>query len=196
VLRFHIALNGVENVTVIEGAAWDAETVMRLEDPHGQVTGGSTRTLEAEAAIVDDPDAPGHRMGLARGDVFAKPLDTWLAEALPVLDRVDLVKLDVEGADLHALRGMADTLARHMPTLFIEDHSIYGYYDRGDLLRLLAKLGYAAQVFTAMLAGGRSAPYIIAHPYGDETPETGAGWYNMQPGEAPYRSRSGKSPAP
>lgn len=152
VLRFHIGLNGLTNVDVIEGAAWDTETVMRLEDPHDQVTGGSTR-------VFVDEDA---------GGVLARPLDDWLADQVPDLDRMDLVKLDVEGADLHALRGMAGTLARFRPMLFIEDHSIYGYYDRDDLLALLESLGYEAQVFTAMLAGGRSAPYVIARPAGAE----------------------------
>lgn len=171
VLKYHLGLNQVGNVEVIEGAAWDAQTILELADPNRQVTGGSTRTL-----------TPSEAQGLGNGGhVHAKPVDVWLAEELPLLDRLDLVKLDVEGADLHALRGMARTLASYRPMLFVEDHSIYGYYDRADLLALLAELGYEPQVFTAMLAGGRSAPYIIARPAGGEGQDPAEAWHGSQP---------------
>lgn len=142
VLRAHIALNSVENVDVVEVAAWDSLTRLSLSDPNGKVNGGSTRVVEAEDATV-----------------VASPLDLVLADVTP-----DLIKLDVEGADLHALRGMRDTLARCKPTLFIEDHSIYGYYELADLTALLAGLDYNAEPFMASLPGGRHAPYIIARP--------------------------------
>jgi len=145
VLRAHIALNDVDNVEVIEVAAWDAETRMSLDDPHRKVTGGSTRVLEADG-----------------GTVQARPLDDVLGDLTP-----DLVKLDVEGADLHALRGMAGTLARARPTLFIEDHSIYGYYPLAELKALLNGFDYGWREITASLPGGRSAPYIVAVPKQD-----------------------------
>jgi FkbM family methyltransferase len=142
VLRAHIALNQVRNVSVVECAAWDSETRLTLDSPHGKVTSGSTRVVTGAA-----------------GAVAARPLDDVLADVIP-----DLIKLDVEGADLHAVRGMADTLARAKPTLFIEDHSIYGYYELADLKALLAELGYDNEEFIAPLPGGRHAPYIIARP--------------------------------
>jgi FkbM family methyltransferase len=147
VLRYHLALNKIQNVTVHQVAAWDERTTLRLSDPHEQVTGGSTRTLAVGEGT----------------EVEAVPLDDVLGDRV---DRIDLVKLDVEGADLHVLRGMAGTLLALRPMLFIEDHSIYGYYDRRDLLGLLEGLAYEPQVFTAMLAGNRSAPYVIARPAG------------------------------
>ena len=103
------------------------------------------------------------------GYVPADRLDVKLAG----LDRLDLVKLDVEGADLHALRGMSGLLARFAPVLFVECHDIYGYYDRADLERTLADLGYgfevAASVPTAWMPGGpdgitRQADYLVARP--------------------------------
>jgi len=48
----------------------------------------------------------------------------------------------VEGADLHALRGMRELIGNHRPVMFIEDHSIYDYYKREDLLALIDELGY------------------------------------------------------
>lgn len=143
VLRYHIALNGIENTEVIEMAAWDEPARLTLSDPNKRITGGSTRVLEGDGGTVE-----------------ALPLDA----VLDGLDRLDLIKLDVEGADLHALRGMAGTLARLRPVLFIEDHSIYGYYELADLIALLESLGYAPHPFTAHLAADRTAPYVIAEP--------------------------------
>jgi len=142
VLRAHIALNDVHNVDVLEAAAWDCHTRLSLSDPNGKITGGSTHVIEGD-------------------DVDALPLDDVLATVNP-----DLIKLDVEGADLHALRGMRNTLARCKPVLFIEDHSIYGYYELADLHALLADLGYDSEGFIAPLPGGQYAPYIIARPRG------------------------------
>ena len=70
--------------------------------------------------------------------VKAEPLDITLGH----LDRLDRLKMDVEGADLHVLRGLRETLARLQPELFIEDHSRYGFYSRNDLNALLLSLGY------------------------------------------------------
>src|SRR5213075_2465556 len=107
-------------------------------------TSGSTRVIEGDGAV------------------HARPLDDVLADVTP-----DLIKLDVEGADLHALRGMRETLARAKPTLFIEDHSIYGYYELADLKALLGELGYDWREIAGFLSDGRSAPYIVATPKED-----------------------------
>jgi FkbM family methyltransferase len=149
VLRAHLDLNAVGNVEVVEVAAWDSDTQLMLADPNGKVTGGSTR---ATADMLEGTYVT----------VAARPLDAVLADVTP-----DLVKLDVEGADLHAIRGLAATLARCKPVLFIEDHSIYGYYGLDDLKTLLGELGYGFREITASLPGGRHAPYIIAAPKED-----------------------------
>jgi FkbM family methyltransferase len=145
VLRAHIALNDVENVDVLEMAAWDSQTRLGLSDPKGAVTSGSTRVGEDSNGTVD-----------------ALPLDDVLFAVNP-----DLIKLDVEGADLHALRGMRDTLARCTPALFIEDHSIYGFYQRAELEAVLHDLGYNwREVHGYQSADGQmvQAPYLICTP--------------------------------
>lgn len=118
----NIELNGITNVSVFCVAAWDEPIILHLESPNHQDRDGSMRVL------------PGLGEVIVRGE----PLD----EVLPELDRVDLIKLDVEGADLHALRGMQGIIAKHRPTMFIEDHSIYGFYRRSDLMSLLDEFGY------------------------------------------------------
>lgn len=71
------------------------------------------------------------------------PLDGYVA----VLKhpRVDFVKLDIEGAELHALRGMQAALAVHRPLLSVE---VYAEWMRGfgetprDLTQFLRGAGY------------------------------------------------------
>ncbi len=53
-----------------------------------------------------------------------RALDSVLAER-PGVDRVDLVKLDVEGAELGVLRGAEKVLRRHRPRLLIELHEFH-----------------------------------------------------------------------
>lgn len=129
-LRRHLAMNDISNVTVVQLAAWDSWTHLRLDDPNGQVEGGSMRTV---------PSANGDG-----GTVPAGRLDE--IPELTDIGRLDLVKLDVEGADLHALRGMAGLLARYRPALYVECHDIYGYYTRAELEDTLTELGYTWEV--------------------------------------------------
>jgi FkbM family methyltransferase len=153
-LRRHIAMNDLGNVEVLEMAAWDRDENLVLSDPNGQAEGGSTRVLPAGEAPAQ-----------ARG----RRLDAVLEAVL----RIDLVKLDVEGADIHAIEGMAGLLERCRPVLLIEDHSIYGYYDRADLEAALERLGYGWEVAHSgetvwMPDGVRDVPvlgeYLLARP--------------------------------
>jgi FkbM family methyltransferase len=150
VLRANIAINHLEHkVAVFEVAAWDRAELLRLEDPNGKERGGSTRVLPAD------------RGGPA---IQAGPLD-WLLADEP---EIGLVKLDVEGADLHALRGMRGLLARTRPSLFIERHDQYGYYHVDELYLLLASMDYDWQDGPTYMG----AKYLICQPA--ETPHWGA----------------------
>jgi FkbM family methyltransferase len=138
-LRQHLALNNIDNVTVIELAAWDAEATLELDDPNHRLAGGSTRTLMPGDTWrnAKEGETPGQLNPVL---VNAGRLDA--VSALVKLDRLDLIKLDVEGSDLHALRGMAELLTRYRPALLVECHDRYGYYTTEDLDEVLTELGY------------------------------------------------------
>jgi FkbM family methyltransferase len=158
-LRRNIAMNDLGGkISVNEIAAWDEGAMLRLEDPYNQVAGGSTRVLPL-------------RDGPLNGDgvVMAARLD----EVLASVDRLDLVKLDVEGADIHAIDGMAGLLERYRPALFVELHDIYGYYTRAELEACLERVGYAWEVAhtvpTTWMPDGesdvvRQADYLLCTP--------------------------------
>ncbi len=163
-LRRHLAINDIANVTALNLAAWDEDTWVQLENPDRREDGGGVRVVAAGSP--------------ATAVIPAVRLDSNAAVlgALAEFGRLDLVKLDVEGADIHVLRGLAGLLARYRPVLVIEDHSLYGYYDRADLEETLTGLGYEFEVAASVpsnfqpgvgiLDHSRPADYLLARPAG------------------------------
>lgn len=58
------------------------------------------------------------------------------------LGRLDLIKMDIEGSEVEALRGALETLRRHHPVLIIETHIINGRSTVEEVRRLLDENGY------------------------------------------------------
>ena len=118
-LRLNMVANKLTDVTVWALAAWDGYETLTFnagpEDILMRSGGNSLMPIDG-------------RGGAGRTDmkltVAAVPLD----DPLSLVDRLDLVKMDVEGADLRVLRGMRLALQRLRPKLIIEDHSLYDYF--------------------------------------------------------------------
>lgn len=121
------------NVRVVRAAATDRVGTDELWVP---VTGMGTE------AVASLRQAAGAR---------AVPVDTTTIDSLNLPD-VTMIKLDVEGAELAALRGARATLERCRPVLLIELEYRHGPVD--EVLALLAELGYAGEI----LLGARWAP--------------------------------------
>jgi len=103
-LRAHAAVNRLSNVTVFDVALSDnpGKAVLKTgAEPHA-----GTFTLEAHGQGKEEFEVP-----LARGDD--------LLANIPLPGRA-LVKIDVEGHELHVLRGMTAWLAAHRPTVIME----------------------------------------------------------------------------
>ncbi len=70
-------------------------------------------------------------------------LDDFIQEQ--AIQRVDLMKIDIEGAELSMLRGAEETLRRSRPVIILEineETSESAGYSGADLLRYLASFGY------------------------------------------------------
>jgi FkbM family methyltransferase len=129
-LRHNVALNGLQNVDIRGEAVLDRECVVTISQPHDANTGANSIRFQ-----------PGNSPSW---QVSAVPL----AAVLPAEVPVRLLKVDVEGADLHVLRGfeqrlrgadapfvlceVADTFLRHMGG------------SSNELMALMAELGYRA----------------------------------------------------
>ncbi len=131
-LRLNIILNDIGNIRVVEMAAWNGVARFSIQRIH------TSYERDGSGRVVLDEHGP----------VWGARLDDTLNQFPLRPDRLDLVKLDVEGADLQALDGMSGLIARHRPVLFIEDHSAYGYYQQDDLGAAIHGLGYHAEEIT------------------------------------------------
>ena len=105
-LMAHVSDNGLaDTVRTNRTALWhEAETVRLSLGSDKASDGGYTIGVPPEA--VDTVACPGVR------------LDDYVAERK--LDRVDFVKMDIEGAEWFALQGAASVLARWRPTMLVE----------------------------------------------------------------------------
>jgi len=106
-LRSNIAASGARNVIVQPIACTDVETTLTLFDSTLGGNSGSSSLSEKNAGPVT-------RSYTVRG----RPIDDVVGEL--GLKRLDVLKADVEGAELLVLRGSAQTLRRFHPKLILE----------------------------------------------------------------------------
>jgi len=100
-LKANVKLNGSSHVTVVSGAISDAAGEIDLRMNHGDtaasiVWGATDKVTRVKTYTVDEIVA---------------------GEKLP---RVDFIKIDVEGAEMLALRGALQTLRKFRPSLSLE----------------------------------------------------------------------------
>jgi FkbM family methyltransferase len=128
-LAANAELNRLANVTVIEAAVWSAAGTVGLRA--GGPAGSGTASVDAEAGD-GAAGVPAVTIDAFAGDGRAAP---------------NVLKIDVEGAELEVLRGAAGSLdSGRIRDLFIETHP-GGIAARGadeaDVAALLAEHGYA-----------------------------------------------------
>ena len=133
VLRENVALNGYENVHIEDMAVTNVSGTIDLYD--GPTT--------SQATVLATQDGIGHTVEACSLD------DYFESRGFP---KVDLVKVDVEGAEGLVIRGMTKVLTRSRPTMLIELH--------GEAARpavtALAQVGYQLLILTE---GGDPLPW-------------------------------------
>lgn len=135
-------------------AAWDKPEELSLIDANDKDTGGSTRCVSIWEGTTFTTSSGMEFQILTKG----KRLDDVL---LPE-PRIDLVKIDVEGAEARVLKGMCKRIMRDRPVLLIEMHDVYfGEHIRINTLAILEALGYD---WNEDLTFGGSY-YLLAQPH-------------------------------
>jgi len=97
----NIELNGLKNVVALNVAAWSGEGKLKLfiGDIH------SHHSVKVN-------------FGLGFINVQARALDNLFNELK--IKKVNVIKIDVEGAELEVLKGLVNTLEKHSPTVIVE----------------------------------------------------------------------------
>lgn len=109
----NVQLNGCRNVTMNDfalGAEPGASTMLQVKE--GVFRGGTSSILETEAIAAMGRD------NFDEVKVKIKTLDSYVETAC--LDRLDFIKLDVEGFELSVLKGAEKTLSELRPAIFFE----------------------------------------------------------------------------
>lgn len=124
-LLANVLLNGLDDrVRVIGHPAWSQYESLTWKPYHE----GKMATRNGSGRVYADP----------AGELWPVVLD----DALGGLERLDVVKLDTEGAELHVLEGLRATLKRHRPRLWVELHDWTGAYRQDELDDKLRELAY------------------------------------------------------
>src|SRR5438105_2098667 len=130
-LRLNLTMNFCNNVVIQALALGSEETTADLYVVDYYNTGYNS---------LRPPSVPEPTSTVA---VRVGTLDNWLAQEK--IDRVDFIKLDVEGAELSVLKGARELLARTRPVLLVEIAQIrtagWGY-DAVEIVRFLENIGY------------------------------------------------------
>lgn len=147
ILRRNLALNGYAHVDVRERAVADAPGTARFVVPDENQQG---RLPAYERAFGPEGDSI---------DVAVTTLDAEIAGGAPP---PTFVKMDIEGAEVAALAGMAETLRAHRPVVLCEVHET-----GPEVEAAFMRAGYAVERLGAEAAPGAPAPHtyhVLAHP--------------------------------
>lgn len=116
-----------------------------------QIVEAAASDAAGELELVVDAENTGHAFLGAKGEgsvrVAVLKLDDWL-EKHPQPEPVAAIKLDVEGCEMKALRGMEATLRKHRPALVVEvidSHLEQFGSSRSELIAFLTALGYVEE---------------------------------------------------
>jgi FkbM family methyltransferase len=106
-LERNISLNDYTNITVCDFALFSSNSLMVLEAPR-------------ELSRIDPRKTKNEKTGI---QIQTKSFDECVSQLN--IQRIDLVKIDVEGAELDVLYGMRHSLEKYHPALLVEVHSHY-----------------------------------------------------------------------
>ncbi|HYC49719.1 MAG TPA: FkbM family methyltransferase [Gemmatimonadaceae bacterium] len=131
-LQYNVRLNALQSCTTLSNVGLgDAEQQVEFYLP--KVTGS---VAASQKPLFEQQENEKVTAKIVRLDEFI---------AQKGIKRLDLLKCDIEGAELLMLRGGMDSIARFRPVIFLELlrkwSKVYGYHPN-DVIALLAKVGY------------------------------------------------------
>jgi len=133
-------------ILVVEKGVWDREDVLVLEQPsdnpaHDHIADGQAASPKQESVTVT----------LTTIDQLVEELK---------LDRVDFIKMDIEGAEQRALLGAKKTLAKFRPRLAVAAYHLPT--DADEIPRIVRSIwpGYQLECGRCLVDGWRIRPHL------------------------------------
>jgi FkbM family methyltransferase len=136
--------NGLQNIELLPAAVADRPGVLQLSS-EGAMGSSLTSIVGRHRGTVIDVDCV----------TLQSLVDT------QGLDKVDFIKMDIEGSELPVILGSGEFLRRYMPRLIIEPHPIGGVNTGGPIREFLESLGYECEIIDQP---GLSLPLLTARP--------------------------------
>ncbi|HXQ75997.1 MAG TPA: FkbM family methyltransferase [Acidimicrobiales bacterium] len=159
-LRRNVIINGYHSyVTTWQRAAWSETTELKLHLRQNFASNSSVGSIGSDALA---------RLGDTEEivEVHALPLDDLLAD----IPRVDVIKVDVEGAEVHVFTGLGRTLAANPAVTVMFEWSPAQIEDVGDdpgaLIDLLVAQGFRFRLLEKGL-GVIDRAALLELPYGN-----------------------------
>jgi len=143
-IQEHFRKNSVARARVIAQAVWSKSGSLQFE----RASAASSRNT---GAVRENPESD---RGSEAIEVEAVALDDYLQGRRPP----SLVKIDVEGAELHVLQGAEGLLTKHKPVLLCEVHSPEIAV---RVESFLIQHGYA---FRWLVGGAQFPRHLVARP--------------------------------
>ena len=121
ILQRNILINGFKNIICQRKALWDQDAVLCLRE-----SGVASRVGEGGTSPVE-----------------ATTIDSLIKEL--ALDHIDIVKMDIEGAEANAIKNGA--FLRRVREIAVEVH---GVQNRGKLIEILRERAFSIKTFTSL----------------------------------------------
>jgi FkbM family methyltransferase len=146
-LSANVQLNQFENVHVVAAALGEQDGRLPIYDQSGNATDGTRNEGLPTLFVSASRSNPVEMVSVKRLDVVLRDLG---------ITRVDVIKLDIEGAEWIALRGAVETLASCRPILILEigrETCLSAGYAPEALVDWLTNQGYRIE---KIIDGGRT----------------------------------------
>lgn len=115
-LKLSVAANGFVNVELFQHAVANKEEYFVLETDGSN---GWIRPMQQDMAVGATDTTVGDGKEYLNGGHFLVK-SVVLDEVLADIDRIDMIKMDIEGAEPRALQGMHKLIQKHRPIIFTE----------------------------------------------------------------------------
>ncbi len=149
-LKKHIELNRCQNVTIIDAAVSDKEGFLNFILGPTSTTGHVTGENQNDSPLINIKSPSKNELEIIKSrnanQITVKTVRIDDLVGIQRLPKPDFIKMDIEGAEVLALRGAKSTLERFHPSIFLSTH---GETEQKFCIEFLSSLNYQVEPLIA-----------------------------------------------